>query len=371
MNAERFHAIVRALDAELDATNLKAALGELAAATRQLAGDPAQVPTQQQVAQIRNDLENTLRDAQSNDFSPAWREALDELGVSDLLGEALAEQIEATFSRNEITPATAADEIEGLQNRITNLAEAIGQARMALDFFQVGAENLDPGEFEIGFLIPRQAVQDGLGALGEEFRQLKKILGPFTELADEGRPDLRIRSLSSSEFQVFLESTPVVAASIAAAIDRLLAAYERILNIRQKRKELAENEDVPDEVLEPLAQHANSLMEAEIELIVDEIVVAAKLADQGRLNELRNELRLSLNALATRVDQGYNIEVRAGELPPVDEEGEETDVDPETRDAAEKVRETQKRLEFMNITGKPILSLDQPDPPPEEEEKAR
>jgi HAMP domain-containing protein len=369
MNVERFHAIVRALKSELEETAEASLLEQLANATQQLSANPAQEPTQQQVSQLRRELNQALRGADSNSFSPAWREAVDELGVSDLLGEALAEELERVFSRNEITPATAADEINAMKQRVDALVQALDEASSGLEFFRIGAEELNPGEFEIGFLIPRREVRDGLESLGKELMQLKRLLGPFTELAGEGRPDIRVRSLSSSEFQVFLDSTQAVALMVATALERLLAAYERILNIRQKRKELAEEEDVPDEVLEPLTGHANQVMQKEIELIVDEIILSAKQADQGRLNELRHDLTLSLNALAMRVDLGYNVEVRAGELPPPpDEEADlEDSIHPETRSATEAIRSKQKSLEFMNVSGKPILSLEQPEEALEDE----
>jgi hypothetical protein len=363
MNVERFHAIVGALKSELEETEEASLLEQLATAVQQLSADPAQEAAQQQVSQLRRDLDQVLRSAESNTFSPAWREAVAELGVADLLGEALAEQLEKIFSRNEITPTTAAEEINAIKERIDALVQGLNEASSGLEFFQIGAEELNPGEFEIGFLIPRSVVQDGLESLGQEFTKLKRLLGPFTELAGESRPDIRIRSLSSSEFQVFLESTQGVALMVAAALERLLAAYERILNIRQKRKELAEDEDVPDEVLEPLSGHASQLMQQEIELIVEEIIVSAKHGDEGRLNELRRELTLSLNGLATRIDHGYNVEVRVGELPPPPGEDEDVEdsVDPETRSATEAIRSKQKSLEFMNVSGKPILSLEQPE----------
>jgi hypothetical protein len=282
MNVERFHVIVRALKTELENTAEASLLEQLATALQQLSADPTQQGTQQQVSQHRRDLDQALRGAASNRFSPAWREAIDELGVSDLLGDTLAEEIERIFSRNEITPATAADEINAVKQRVDALLQGLSAASLGLEFFEIGAEELNAGEFEIGFLIPRSVVRDGLESLGKEFVQLKRLLGPFTELVGEGRPDIRVRSLASSEFQVFLDSTQGVALVVATAIERVLAAYERILTIRQKRKELADEGGVPDEVLEPLSMHASQVMEDEIELIVDEIVVSAKQADQGR-----------------------------------------------------------------------------------------
>lgn len=316
MNVERFHAIVNALRSELSETEEPKLLEQLATAVNGLAADPAQQAQQTQVSELRGRLNEVLRNASSNSFSPAWREAMAELGVADIFGEPLADRLEHIFANNEITPATAAAEITGIRKHVEALVEGLGSASSGLEFFKIGAEELEPGEFEIGFLIPRRSVNDALEQLGREFVDLQQILGPFGELAGEGRPEIKIRSLASSEFQVFLESTPGAALAVATALDRILAAYEKVQSIRQKRKELAEDDEVPDELLEGLATHATGLMAEEIESIIDELIAEARMGDEGRLNELRQELKLSLNALAKRVDLGYNVEVRAGELPP-------------------------------------------------------
>jgi len=74
-------------------------------------------------------------------------------------------------------------------------------------------------------------------------------------------------------------------------------------------------------------------------------------------------LTVRINALAERIDNGYDVDVRAGGLPE-SVEGEETkEFDPATKKATEKVLEAQKSLEFMNVEGKAILTLE---PPPDE-----
>jgi hypothetical protein len=61
------------------------------------------------------------RDRPLNSFSPAWRQALEELGAAELLGERLRARIETIFERNEITPSAAADEIEPIAQRVKEL----------------------------------------------------------------------------------------------------------------------------------------------------------------------------------------------------------------------------------------------------------
>lgn len=361
MNAERLHAIAEELKAEVKETNYPALLDQLVAGLREAGEKPSQPGPQEKISNARDELNSSLQDARSNDFSPAWREQLHEMGVDDLLGEALLEELERILSTNEITPVSAASEIEQIQERVQRFVSALDQASSALDFFGIGREKLSPGEFEIGFLVPRKEVDGGLEELGNEFVRLKRIVMPFTELAGEGRPDLQVRSISSSEFQVFLDSAPAVAAMIATAVERLIAAYERILNIRLAHKQLAES-GVPDDKLEGVSQHVSEGMEEEIRRIAGDVVSESNAVDDDRRNELRTEMTLQLNALARRIDHGYNVEIRTGEIPDVTEgEEDEQGFEPETRDAVRSVLEAQQKLEFMNVSGKPILHLEQPD----------
>ncbi len=362
MNAERLHAIVDALRAEISKTSYPDLLEQLVSGLRGAVESPNQPGPQEQISSAREGLNAVLSEAASNEFSPAWREELREMGIINLLGEPLAEDLERILSANEITPSTAADEIAEIQQRVQSLVAALEQASSSLDFFEIGRERLSPGEFEIGFMIPRVEVDGGLEKLGKEFVRLKRIIAPFSELAGQSRPEFRVRSISSSEFQVFLESTPATAVLFTAALERVLAIYSQILDIRLKHRELAEKDQVPDEYLKGLADYATGLMDAKTHEIAESLVAKEGAVDEGRDNELRTELRLQLNALAERIDRGYNVEVRAGELPePTDDDDDDEGLNQATRVATKAVLDAQKKLEFMNVSGKPILSLETPD----------
>jgi hypothetical protein len=298
MNAERLHAIVEALRDEAVSTSYPEHLEQLVTGLRAAVEGPNQPGPQEQISAARESLRKVLGEAASNDFSPAWEKEVEEMGIADLFGTPLLEEVESILTANEITPSTAADEIAQIQERVQGLVSALGQADAALNFFQIGSEQLSPGEFEIGFMIPRKEVGNGLAQLGEEFVYLKQIIGPFSELAGENRPEIEVRSISSSEFQVFLIAAAPIAASFAYALDKLTAAYERIVHIRLMNKELVEKDEVPEEVLDPLSTYASGLIQVEVERIVEEVVARASLVDEGRLNELRTDLKLQLNALA-------------------------------------------------------------------------
>lgn len=361
MNAERLHAIVLALRADLAATESPDLVPQLAQSLRQQVQDPAQPAHQVQVSQFRTQLEERLAQAPSNRFPPAWRQVVEEFGVADLLGEALRDRIRAIFERNEITPSAAADELAAIAEKLQALRTALDQLIAGLDFFGTGAEELAPGEFEVGFLIPRDAVGNELEELGKEFVGLKKILGPFMELTIGSRPDLEVRSISTSWFQVFLESPQGTALCLAAAVERIVALYKSLLDIRLAQQQL-KDAGVPDEKTEGIKEHATGHMAAGIAQLADELLAEfGQNVEPDRVNELRVELKLSLNKIANRIDRGYNVDVRAGELPPEDEEALDDAEAAATRHAAEAIAAKQQALQFMNLTGRPILELPEGD----------
>lgn len=358
MNVERLHVVLNEVTDEVSDSAIL--LVRLRDSLQQAGNEPGQPAHQQTASQARAELNLLLASAPSNGFSPAWLEALDELGVTDLLGERLQGRMEEILSRNEITPSAAASELDPLVQRVEWFTQAVEKAREAFDFFAIGAEELAPGDFEIGFLIPRESVGNELEGLGREFVRLKKILGPFVELGTPGsRAEMPVRSISSSAFGTFLQSTPAVALVVASTVERLIAAYKNVLDIRLAREKLKEA-GASERTLQSAADDADSAMGHQIDGIVEGLLEEAPEGDEGRVNELRTELIFALNALSNRIDRGYNIDVRAGALPlPEDDEAVSalTPDEKARRISAEKVRQKQSNLRYVNLDGQPILQL--------------
>jgi hypothetical protein len=328
---------------------------QLTSALTASAHQPTEPSSIQQISSVRQELNTRLRASRTNEFSDAWRLALEELGVWDLVGDRLLDRIEEIFLRNEITTNIAAEEVAAINARLQELATTLDQLLAGLAGLGIGAEELAPGEFEVGFLIPRQAVDNELEQLGKEFEELDDVLGPLMELAEGSRPDLLVRSISSSGFQVFLLASPALALTMAKTIESLLTSYEKIRNIRAKATSLEDEDAVPPEAIDGLRAHANEKMDLDIDALTNELVgqAAAKL-QEGRPFELKVEVKRSLRQLAKRIDEGYSIEVRAF-VPPEDTETE--GVSEETIEMARAITERQSRMRTMNLTGRPILEL--------------
>lgn len=373
MNVERLHAIAKAVNAEIGQMDLVGKMTALQSALTNQANAPQEPGYQQSVATSRQALADVLADAPSDSYTPTWRQAIEELGFDDLLGAELLERIDEIFNRNQITTSVARDDVTQLAAHLQELVTALQSMLDSLAYFKIGSEELEPGEAEVGVLIPRPAVKEELPKLGEEFEELQKILGPFLELAEGSRPPLKVRTISSSDFTVYVAMAPGAALSVATALDKILDVYKKILDIRASHQQLAD-QGVPPDVLAPLEDHANNRMAEETERIASEMVDASTtVADSGRANELKIEIRFSLNALANRIDHGYNVDVRAKPEPEPTEDGTEPDADGvANRQTLRQITDLAPNLAFVNRTGKPILSLpegetiqEEPDDPEE------
>jgi len=76
--------------------------------------------------------------------------------------------------------------------------------------------------------------------------------------------------------------------------------------------------------------------------------------DGGRKNELTTEIRCSLNAIANRIDKGYNIEVR---VRPITHEDEGQKVKTEDAKNIDIILTAAKALQFLKVGGDPVLGL--------------
>ncbi len=198
VNAERLHAIALAVRDDLQTTGVVATLQQLRDALQNQVNAPQEPTYQQQISAALQQLTEALADAPSNSFPPAWQQALEELGVGDLLGAPLAESVREIFERNQITPSVALDAILALTSRLEALAASLDQLLAGLRHLHVGSEDLATGEAEVGILIPRPAIDNELKKLGDEFVELQKLLGPFLEVGTGSRSPLLVRAISSS-----------------------------------------------------------------------------------------------------------------------------------------------------------------------------
>jgi hypothetical protein len=357
MNTERLHAIATAIIDDINVTTTATTLQQLVASLQNQVNQPQSPQFQQQVSQHLNTLYTSLANAPSNNFSPAWKQALKELGVHDLLGANLSNHVREVFERNQITPSVALQELQSLHKQLVSCKTSFEQVISSFQQLKIGADKLEPGQCELGILVPRKAINNELNGFADDLSELNRIFGTFSELTTGTRPGFQIRSISSSDLNVFLQMLPVVVASIAIAVERVVGLYKQILEIRKLHGELKE-QGVPKKVLKGVETHANTIMGQGIDRLVTELLKKYyKNKDEGRRNELDTELHFSLNTIARRIDKGYSVEVRVQPISSKPEAAEKIDKVSKDAEHIKTILGVSKKLEFLRLEGDPILTL--------------
>jgi hypothetical protein len=273
----------------------------------------------------------------------------------------LLTKVDSIIQRNNITPSIAAEELTELTNELNRIKGGLDQLISGFNILSIGAEVLEPGQCEVGILIPRNAIDNKLENLKKELNELEFILKHFSEVTLGEQLPLEIRSLSSTDLNFILEYAPEAAAFLAITIERIVALYKNLLDIKKSRQDLLEKE-VPEEALNDLDKHINDKMERGIIIFVgEEFDKHCKIKDNGRKNELRNSLTISMNKIANRIDKGFNFEIRVGYIEPQLDEEEGESEDSKIDKNIQIILDSQKNLEFIRTEGNPILSLSEND----------
>jgi hypothetical protein len=358
MNVERLHAIAAALQADLSATSTLPLLQQLISSLSNQISQPNQPQFQQQTSQLLTQLISSLENAKVNHFSPTWNQILQEIGAADIVGTPLAQEIQNIFSRNQITPSVAQQELQDQYNRLQTVSSGIDQFLAGVKTLKIGSELLEPGECELGVLVPRSFVDNRLDRFAEELEELNRIFGVFSELSTGSRPGFEIKTISSTDLTVYLEATAVAGACVATAIERIITLYKSLLEIRKIQGELVK-QGLEKENLKGIEDHANGIMSNGIDKLVKELLAEyMPKGEKGRVNELSIELKLVLGKVADRIDRGFNIEVRM-EAPKV-EPGADSDDQVEQKAliaSHAKIATASKHLQFLKLEGEPLLKL--------------
>ena len=278
----------------------------------------------------------------------------------------MSDRISEILERNNITPAVAKDEIEEIVGDLESISDSIDHILPALDYFDVDQDDVEPGHAQLSYLVPREAVNSSLSRFRDELDVISRYVGVFSEIYVGKRPNLKLRSLSSSDFSVFIDIAPEVAARLAAAIDHLVNTYKTLVQIRQHRHQLQEL-NVPEASLEGLSEHANTMMKGKVKEITSSIVndTDAKIPE-GRENELEVDLRLTLNGIANRLDKGFCFEITAKPLPDDDDDENESNDDAEARDRSNeliaRIKALEENTKFLKLGAPPLLQLEEKRP---------
>jgi hypothetical protein len=153
---------------------------------------------------------------------------------------------------------------------------------------------------------------------------------------------------------VFLNTTPVVIASIAGSVSWLLTQWKKLEEIRKIRADAAKLGQFDQSELEDFFdKKITERLDDAINTKVEELIGAGKLS-APRKAELDSELAWALKALFARVERGMRIEVAIEKLDPKDEPNE---METAANAMLDKIGELSGELSFPRLEAEPILAL--------------
>lgn len=327
MNSQRLLAISNSLAAELQTADLLGLMNTLSSQLRDAINSPSE-STQRAVQSTRDTLATKLREAMSNSMSPGMRVDLGALKIngrapaSELIGIGLLGRIDAAFDSGGYISVSSLDQINQLVEDIQALHTALQQLNSGAKGLALRTEQLEPGESVVGFTIPREAVDEELDHLQKEVNFFGRLVSMVAEVATgSSEAPVKVRSLQSSDFAIDLATNISVAAGVATAVEYLVRGLKRLKEIRAVKDQMQEL-GFEQDFLDALDNKGEAAIDAEIAEVDAEIFQDHKINDEGRVNELKTGIRLSLKGLAARLERGYSVEVRT-KLPAKPTEDEE------------------------------------------------
>ncbi len=358
MNAEKLFKVTSELKAEFDKINVVNVLTQLRNHLQNVVNQPQQAVHQQNLSKAKKQLFDYLESAPSNEYSPILKQIVQDIGGAELVGKNLKTRIEKAFIGNQITPSVALEEINKILSETQAFYNALNQIVAGFSGLKIGKEELEPGHCELSYLIPREYTKENLSSLKKEIAELNFILNNISEVITGEKQEFKVNTISSSDYTLYIELSLLIGNILIIATEKILNTYKTILEIKNLRNQL-KDKGVPEEKTKGIEEYANKTMEVEIVKLAKEMIKNHyKGKDNGRKNELISGLTISFNKIANRIDNGFNLDIRVEPLPQSTDE-DKTSEQEEKEKLINSIKKSSKTLEFINTSGKSILSLEE------------
>ena len=283
---------------------------------------------------------------------------MEEIGATPYFSPALAARLRESMKSNAMTPTVVHQEFKELITERDNFVERLRQLKDSLETLGFGEYELEEGESEIGFQIPRSLFNNELEGFSKELHELRLIIRAFSEVAKQPGEKLEVRLISTTDPLIFSAVSIYTARQIAKAVEWCLQQWKTVEEIKVARATTASLK-VPS--AEAMVAQFDQMIEEAIQRNTRaqaERLAAEAGADAGRQNELANHVGKALEGLLARIERGMTVELRLSS-PAEPKAGEEET--PEAillRAQFEEVSEIRQNLVFPKVSEEPVLRLE-------------
>lgn len=356
MNVERLHRILIDLDKDIKADKIITLLQQVRDHLQNQINQPNQPTHQTSLVTALENLYEALENSEYNEYSPSWKEIISEISGDIKFGIPLKNELQKILASNSITPAKALEDFKLIFEDLQSFQAATKNTLNGFETFGIEEEDLEKGECELGYTIPRHYIENKLSELKNEISELNFILNNISEAVTGEKQEYEVKTISSSDFLLYVIIGLQVADVLSKATERILNHYKQILEIKILRNQLKEK-GIPAAKTKAIETHANGIMKSEIKKIAKEVIAEHYEGENGRKNELENGLIISLNKLANRIDKGFNVEIRVESLSEPEDNEEPTAEQIIKSELINSIRTSSRNIEFIETGGESILKL--------------
>jgi len=318
MTANKLYAILKFVETLDSQLRLQTSLEGIRDNLESLVQSPAQPTYQSTLATSLKDFEQ-VREKLRDSITPSMAAAIAEMGGAEFFDPEIAEQIKTSISQNAMTPSVARDFVQDLAARRATFLQTVKSTLQGLGKLNIQQSQLEPGEADVSFMIPRDLFDNDVASLAKEMIFISRLIQDVSEGVSGVQEKAKLESLSSSIPTLSVEGSAAVLNVIAKIVNLFLDTWEKIKKIRKIRDDLI---DVG--ATETAAEEMNERVTTTIEEIVEEstnLVLAGYKGDDGRKNELKSAVSTDVRRLFGQIERGLTVEFRAE--PKQNEDGDE------------------------------------------------
>ena len=351
MNAERLVTIIDFLLASEKANQIQNGISGLNDALNQMVSQPNSPDFQKNVAAAVDKLENSFASFFSK-ITPSQKKDILEIKGTQFFSPVVTDDIRALIQKNAMTPAVIQQRAGTLLSQRNEYIESLRATSANLKKLGITPEKLQPGQTEIGILIPRDLFNNDFEGLNKELRNIIFILRSFYEASNVTPGPMEVRDISTSDPTFFLGIDITVLVHLGHAVRWCIDVIGTTLKLREV-VEMARKVEVNPKAIEIMNEGIKTDIDKRIEEKVLELM--GKYAGPAdRKSHVEDSLSRAMNMLLERVERGVTIDIRL--IPPP--KPAEGDQDAQaTQNIFDELQKISQRLEYPQIQGQPTLRL--------------
>lgn len=248
---------------------------------------------------------------------PSVMQIHEDLKVDGWLGKALAERIRKAVKTDGLLPEEIIEKLTAARDELSAVVTDMSSLGQIMERRGVEIERLEAEAGELGISFPKPVVGEAVADLLGELQHVDRLFSSIKELTTQSRDSPKVRTISSSWWQFFVELDANAIVVWTLALERIIGLLKSNAELKKIAKDLEAKRDLlPDNMLELLSDQISTNIKLGVAAIARDIRSEfSAMEDKGRENELEVELKQELLHLVRRLNEGAALEIRAFEPP--------------------------------------------------------